>query len=30
MYKCECGKEFDKANNFNGHKSQCIIILFGS
>lgn len=27
MYKCECGKEFDKANNFNGHKSQCIIHL---
>lgn len=23
MYKCKCGKEFDKPNNFNAHKSHC-------
>lgn len=23
MYKCECGKEFEKPNSFNGHKSHC-------
>lgn len=22
-YKCECGKEFDQPNKFNGHKSNC-------
>lgn len=26
-YVCECGKEFEKANTFNGHKSQCHIHL---
>ena len=25
MYKCECGKEFEKPNSFNGHKSHCLI-----
>lgn len=25
MYRCECGKEFEQANNFNGHKSHCIV-----
>lgn len=25
MYKCECGKEFEKPNSFNGHKSSCKI-----
>lgn len=24
MYKCECGKEFETANSFNGHKSHCL------
>lgn len=30
-YKCECGKEFDNPQKFNGHKSQCTthLILFG-
>ena len=23
MYKCECGKEFEKPNDFNNHKSNC-------
>ena len=23
MFKCECGKEFDNAQSFNGHKSNC-------
>ncbi len=23
MYKCICGKEFDKPNSFNAHKSHC-------
>lgn len=23
MYKCECGKEFEKPNSFNAHKSNC-------
>lgn len=23
MYKCECGKEFDNPQSFNGHKSHC-------
>ena len=23
MYKCECGKEFNNAQKFNGHKSNC-------
>lgn len=23
MYKCECGKEFDDSQAFNGHKSRC-------
>lgn len=27
MFKCECGKEFEKANSFNGHKSHCKIHL---
>lgn len=27
MYICECGKTFDKPNNFNGHKSHCKIHL---
>lgn len=27
MYVCECGKTFDKPNNFNGHKSHCRIHL---
>ena len=25
MYKCECGKEFDHYQKFNGHKSRCKI-----
>lgn len=25
MYKCECGKTFDKANSLNAHYSHCII-----
>ena len=25
MYKCECGKEFNKPNSFNAHKSRCKI-----
>lgn len=25
MYKCECGKEFDNPQSFNGHKSHCKI-----
>jgi len=24
-YKCECGKEFDNSQAFNGHKSHCKI-----
>ena len=24
-YKCECGKEFDNPQKFNGHKSRCTI-----
>ena len=24
-YKCECGKEFDNPQKFNGHKSHCKI-----
>lgn len=27
MYKCECGKEFDNPQSFNGHKSHCEIHL---
>lgn len=27
MYQCICGKEFEKANSFNGHKSHCVIHL---
>lgn len=27
LYKCECGKEFDAAQRFNGHKSHCKIHL---
>ena len=27
IYKCECGREFNKANSFNGHKSHCEIHL---
>ena len=23
MYKCECGKEFEKSQSFNAHKSSC-------
>ena len=23
MFKCECGKEFEKLNSFNAHKSSC-------
>lgn len=23
MYKCECGKEFENSQSFNGHKSRC-------
>lgn len=26
-YKCECGKEFDNPQKFNGHKSSCLIHL---
>lgn len=26
-YKCECGKEFNNPQSFNGHKSNCIIHL---
>lgn len=26
-YVCECGRVFDKANSFNGHKSHCIVHL---
>lgn len=25
MYVCECGKEFEKPNSFNGHKSHCLV-----
>ena len=25
MYKCECGKEFEKSQSFNAHKSNCKI-----
>lgn len=28
MYKCECGKEFENAQSFNGHKSHCKIHLY--
>lgn len=24
-YKCECGKEFDNPQKFNGHKSHCLV-----
>lgn len=27
MFKCECGKEFESAQSFNGHKSSCRIHL---
>ncbi len=27
MYKCECGKEFETPNSFNGHKAHCKIHL---
>lgn len=27
IYKCECGKEFEKSNNLNAHKSHCLIHL---
>ena len=26
-YRCVCGREFDKPNSFNGHKSNCLIHL---
>lgn len=26
-YKCECGKEFNNPQKFNGHKSQCVVHL---
>lgn len=26
-YVCECGRAFDKANSFNGHKSHCVVHL---
>ena len=26
-YKCECGKEFDNPQKFNGHKRHCVIHL---
>lgn len=26
-YKCECGKEFDNPQKFNGHKTHCVIHL---
>ena len=26
-YKCECGKEFDNPQKFNGHKSHCVTHL---
>jgi hypothetical protein len=26
-YVCECGRVFDKANSFNGHKSHCTVHL---
>jgi len=29
-YKCECGKEFDNSQAFNGHKSHCKIHLGGT
>ncbi len=25
MFKCECGKTFENAQSFNGHKSHCRI-----
>ena len=25
IYKCECGKEFQNSQSFNGHKSHCLI-----
>lgn len=25
MYKCECGKEFEKANSLNAHKGHCLV-----
>ena len=25
IYKCICGREFDKPNSFNGHKSHCLV-----
>lgn len=25
MFKCECGKEFESSQSFNGHKSHCKI-----
>ena len=27
MHICECGKEFDNAQKFNGHKSHCKVHL---
>lgn len=27
IYKCKCGKEFDKPNSFNAHKSMCRVNL---
>ena len=27
MFKCECGKEFENSQSFNGHKSHCKIHL---
>ena len=27
IYKCECGKEFDNLQRFNGHKCHCLIHL---
>ena len=27
MYICECGKEFDNPQKFNGHKTHCKIHL---
>ena len=26
-YICECGKEFDNPQSFNGHKSHCVFHL---
>lgn len=30
MYVCECGKEFNNAQKFNGHKSHCKVHLIAA